>query len=308
MTCDRHVVAEHRQRLDDAAVARGQLRQPLADDAARVGGDAPAELAVAGQLACELAQQPRVAGRVAVARAGRCDRRVRHGPAQQRERVARRQRLRPEHGRQPRAADHAQLVRVPARRDQQQQRQVLDPPREVGEHRQRRLVGEVRVVDDQRERSLRGQLLTDPQHAVRDQHHRRVATWRARVHQQRTGDGGWAVQGHAALAHRRLEQRPDHAERQVVLQRPGGGSADEPADVLGQHARVFEKDGFAQPGRGFEHDDTTATADRGAYRIDFEITFDQPYRSNWSAGGIDEVEVPHRFRSIHRLDTKVVRR
>ena len=62
-----------------------------------------------------------------------------------------------QHGRRARGAEQAQQVRrgvgvVGASADDDQQRQVVDPPREVGEHLQRGAVGPLRVVDDERQR------------------------------------------------------------------------------------------------------------------------------------------------------------
>ena len=58
------------------------------------------------------------------------------------------------------------------RADGDQQRQVVDPPRQVGEHLQRGAVGPLGVVDHERERALLGERGAQPQHAVGDEHRR----------------------------------------------------------------------------------------------------------------------------------------
>ena len=103
------------------------------------------------------------------------ERRGRRRAADEPHRAPAGQRLRVQHGRRARPADLAEQVRgrvgvVGAGADDDEQRQLGDPPREVGEHLQRRPVGPVGVVDHERERPLVGHRRAQPQHAVGDRH------------------------------------------------------------------------------------------------------------------------------------------
>ena len=115
----RRAFADDGQRLDDGAVARRQLGQAGADDGARdcaerrgvaLGRVERAHAAV-GDLTAELAQQPRVASRRAVALVAGLERGRRRRAADQPRRAASGQRLGVQHRRRARRPDEAEQVR-----------------------------------------------------------------------------------------------------------------------------------------------------------------------------------------------------
>ena len=241
-------LADHRDRLDHRAVARCQLGQAPAHDVARdradrrgvVFGGVDRRRAVDGDLTAQLAEQPGVPRHGPMAVAADLDRGVGrhaldhlHGAVgAQRPRVQQRRRAHP--------ADLAEQVGrrigvVGTGADDDQQRQVGDPPRQVGQHLQRGTVGPVRVVDHERERPLVGHRRAQPEHAVGD-HRRAVVVGHRPVEQQ--GPGRTPRLRRAAgplrlgrVAQRGLEQRPHHAEREVALERPRRCRAHEAAGL-----------------------------------------------------------------------------
>ena len=148
----RGAVADHRQRLDHLAVARAELGQAPAYDGARrsasTGGASwpGASIAPGPCPAICRPSSPSSHGLPPTARwqsRQHGQRRLRREPADQLHRAARRQRLGVQHGRRADRAEQAQQVRgrvgiVGARGDEDQQRQVLDAPRQVGQHLQAR--------------------------------------------------------------------------------------------------------------------------------------------------------------------------
>ena len=292
----RRAVADDRQRRGDRAVAGAQRGQPPAHDVAGDRGDGRGVVAglgdrvgaVRGDLAAELAQQPRVAADGAMAVAAHDRRRVRRQAADQLRRAAGGQPLRVQHGRRAHAAEQAQQVRrgarvVGARADRDQQRQVVDPPREVGEHLQRGAVGPLRVVDDERQRSPVGDRRAQPQHAVGEQH-RRVAAGDGALEQQRARRRGGPVEQLRALlagglAQRRLQQRAHDPEGEVALERARRGAAHEAAAVGGEQRRALEQRRLAQARGRLEHDDPALAvgqpADRAREHPELDRALDQ---------------------------------
>ena len=231
---------------------------------------------------------------------------------------------------------------VGAGADQDQQRQVLDAPGEIGENLERGAIGPLGIVDHQRQRALLGDRRAQPEDAVRDQH-RRVAGGRRALQQQLARGGGRSVEQVLALlerglADRALEQCPHDAEGEVALERPGGGAPDEVAGLRRERRAVLEQRGLAEPGRRLEHDDAAPARaeaiDGGAQHIELDGALDQRRRSGWQrydvqVGPAERGGHSHRRRLLSgfipavpniifclrmslngaaRLDTKVVRR
>jgi hypothetical protein len=246
---------------------------------------------VGGDLAAELAEQPRVAPDGAMTVATHRRRRVGRLAADQARGAAQRQRPRMHDGRRSRAADQAQQVRwgvrvVGARAQRDQQRKVFDPAREIRQHLEGRPIGPLGVVDHQRQRLLVGQRRAQPEHAVGD-HHRRVAGGHGALEEEPARGRGGAVEQSRALllggvAQRRLQQRADHPEGEVALQRPGDRPAHEAARVLGQRGAVLEQRALAQAGGGLEDDHAAAagrdTADRARQDPELDRALDQRRR------------------------------
>jgi hypothetical protein len=292
----RRALADDGDRLRDRAVARRQLGHASAHDVARHRaqrrGVAPGPVerahAMVGDLAAELAQQPRVAGRRPMALAADRERGERGGAADELRRAARSQRLGVQHGRGGRAADEAEQVRgrlgiLGAGADGDEQRQVHDPPGQVGEHLQRRPVGPVRVVDDEHERRVVGQRRAQPQHAVGDRHGGVRAGHRP-VEQQGAGRGGRAVEQARALlgryvAQRPLQERAHDAESEVALERAGRGAAHATAGAGGLLRGVLEQRGLAEPGRRREDHDPAGAAGHPrhgrAQNVDLRFALDE---------------------------------
>ena len=227
---------------------------------------------VRGDLPGELAEQPRVA---AAARWQAWHRSSSASGASARTSCARARRVRgrgSQHRRRARGAEQAQDVRggvgiVGARRDHDQQRQVLDPPREVRQHLQRRAVGPLRVVDHEHQRpaARRAPRTTTARCGPAASGSRRPGA--ARLQQQLAGRRRGAVEQvralcGRALAHGRLEQRAHDAEGEVALERPGRRAADEAAGLDRERRARFEQRRLAHARRGLEHDDR-ARARRG---------------------------------------------
>ena len=92
---------------------------------------------------------------------------------------------------------------------------------------------------------LVGQRRAQPEHAVGD-HHRRVAVGHGALEEEPAGGARGALEQPRALllggvAQRRLQQRADHPEGEVALQRPRDRPAHEAARVLGQGGAVLEQ-------------------------------------------------------------------
>ena len=163
-------VAEDRQRGRHRPLAGRQRGQAPADDVAgdgrdgrRVDAGAIDHLGAVGRdLPPQLAQQPRIAADRSMAVAAHGRRGLGRHAADELRRAAGCQPLRVQHDGRPRAAEQAQQVRrrarvVDAAADGDEQRQVVDTPRQVGEHLERGAVGPLGVVDHQGERALLGQ-------------------------------------------------------------------------------------------------------------------------------------------------------
>ena len=125
-----------------------------------------------------------------------------------------------EHGRRACTAEEGEQVRRGARIAEagghdDQQREILDPPGEVGEDFERGSIGPLGVIDDQRQRLGASEPGAQPHETVRDRRRAAVVL-------------GFAVERQSA-AQRRLEQRPDYTEREMTLLRRRGGAAHETA-------------------------------------------------------------------------------
>ena len=225
-------VAEDGERRGHGPVAGRQRRQPPADDVAGDRGDGRRVVAgpvdhlgaVGGDLPAQLAQQPRVAAHGAMAFAAHGRRGLGRQAADELRRAARRQPLGMQDGGRPHPAEQAQEVRrsarvVDARADGDQQRQVVDPTRQVAQHLQRGAVGPLRVVDHERERALLGERRAQPQHPVGHEH-RRVAAGDGPLEQQRCRPTPRPRRA-AARARRR---RPRAAGPRAARARPRRGS------------------------------------------------------------------------------------
>jgi hypothetical protein len=202
--------------------------------------------------------------------------------------AAGRQPLRVQHDGRAHAGEQAEQVGrgarvVAAGPDGDQQRQVVDPPSQIGEHLQRGAVGPLRVVDHERERALLGEGRAQPQHAVGDQH-RRVCAGDVPPKQQRAGQGRGPVDqlralGVGLLAQRGLEQRAHDAEGEVALQGARLGAAHETAGLGGGQGGVLQQGRLAEPRGRIEHDDPAVAlghaADGAAEHLEVDRALDQ---------------------------------
>jgi hypothetical protein len=292
----RRALADHGERLDDRAAARRQLGQARADHGACEGAERRGVAlrrgeyaqAVVGDPAAELAQQPRVAGRRAMALAADLRRSRRRRAADELRRAAVGERLRMQHRRRGRPTDEAEEVRgrvgiVGAGADGDEHGQVGDPPREIGEHLQRLPVGPLRVVDDEHERRVLGQGGAQPQHAVGDRRGG-VGAGERPIEQQGAGGGGRPVEQARpsfvrCVAQRSFQQRAHHSEGEMALEPAGCGTAHAPAG-LGRLLRgVLEQRALAEPGGCREDDDragaTGQPRHRGAQHVELERALDE---------------------------------
>ena len=309
-------VAEDRERRGHRPVAGRQRGQPPADDVAGdrrdrrrvVAGPVDRLGAVGGDLPAQLAQQPRVAADRAMALAAHRRRGLGRQAADELRRAARRQPLGVQDGRRPHAAEQAQQVRrrarvVDAGADGDQQRQVVDPPRQVGEHLERGAVGPLRVVDDQRERALLGERRAQPQHAVGDEH-RRVPAGDGAVEQQRAGRRRGPVEQLRALAPRRPRAAAPPAARARPRRGSGARAGPAPRGARGSRRRrrsrgVLEQRRLAQARGRVEHDDPAVAlgqaADRPVEHLDLDRALDQRRVVGGRRGlRCDDVEMGHR--------------
>jgi hypothetical protein len=313
-------IADDGERGGDRPVARGQRRQPPADDVARdrrdrrrvVGARVDRLGAVRGDLAAELAQEPGVAVDGAMALAAHGRRRVGREAADEPRGAAGREPLRVQDDRRAHAAEQAEEVGGRARilgprADGDEQRQVVDAPREVGEHLQRGAVGPLRVVDHEGQRPPLGQRRAQPQHAVRHQH-RRVRAGGAALEQQRARRRCRPVEqlgalGLGGVAQRRLEQRTHDAEGEVALERPRRGAPDETAAVGGEQRGAIEQGGLPQPRGRVEDDDPAVAAHEAAHRPGEHLELHGPLDERGVVRGrrrlrCDDVEMGHRAATL----------
>ena len=256
--------------------ARTTVRAIALSGAAPPVGRVERAHAMVGDLAAELAQQPRVAGRRAMALAADLERRRRRRAADEPRRATTGQRLGVQHRRRAGPADEAEQVRgrvgiVGTGADGDEQGQVGDPPRQVGEHLQRRPVGPVRVVDHEHERRLVGQGRAQPQHAVGDRHggvgagHRPVA-------QQGAGRGRRPLEQArpplvGPVAQRSFQQRAHHPEAEMALERARRGAAHAAAGPGRLLRGVLEQRGLAEPGGRREDDDRALAVGQPRHRV-----------------------------------------
>ena len=245
--------------------------------------------AVRGDLAAELAEQPRVAADRAMAVAADRGRRVgreRGGSAATAPRgvsgcgcstVA--ERTAP--SRLSRSDGRVGVVGAGA--DSDQQRQVLDPPRQVGEDLERGRSAHCASSTTSASGRARPAPSTARARCGRSASSRRR---RAPCRSSSSSPAGAARpssrRARSALgrvAHRRLQQRAHDAEREVALQRPGRGAAHEAAGLAPRAARVLEQRRLAEARGGLEDDDAAAAAGqarhRGAQHIELDRALDQ---------------------------------
>ena len=255
----RRTVADHRQRLDHAAVAR--RRAPPAGAARRCArprdGARPARRSSASGLAAsaaELGQQPRVAAdramAVAAHRAGVSGASRRISSAAPRGVSGRgcstvAERAPPSMVSRSDAADVARApTRISSGRSSTRRARY-------DEHLQRRAIGPLRVVDDERQRPLARRAPSTATACCGRSASRRVAGGRIAVQQQLARRRRGAVEQSRAPpdASRtgRLQQRPDDAEGEVLLQRPGSGAPDEPAGLAASAAPCSSKAVLPRP-------------------------------------------------------------
>ncbi|MBP2368523.1 hypothetical protein JOF36_004219 [Pseudonocardia parietis] len=152
--------------------------------------------------------------------------------------------------------------------------QPVEAAREVGEEPQRRAVAPVQVVHDDRERTVRGEVDGQPVQAVQ-RRERRLGRHRVAAE---FDDGGEDVAGRgrragegtptARVAQGRLEQLPDHSERERLLERAAPGREDAQAGRRGTAAHLHQQPGLADAGRALqEHDDPLAAGDPADRRV-----------------------------------------
>ncbi len=234
-------VAEDRERVGDGArlgLLPAQTRQHVAFDPRRVqrveGGGARGirRGSPTSQLPEQLGDRERVAGRDASRGLG--ERRIRgraEGVLDQHRERLRRQRPQLErdhrgHGGEPRQQLGPGLRRPRGEHDQD--RQILDPPAQVGQPLERRGIRPVEVVDGQQHGAMRREAREHPVEPV--QHRQRTLRRALRLEAEDAGgEAGGAVEERRPLGGRQphdlpLQQLPHDAEGEVALELAAAGA------------------------------------------------------------------------------------
>jgi hypothetical protein len=144
-----------------------------------------------------------------------------------------------------------------AERGGEQDRQALQPPREVREEAQRRAVAPVQVVDGQQQRPLGGDVRGEPVEPVQRRERRD-----ALAHLGEHRAGGRRRTGERRAGPRRdvaLEQLAHDAERELALQLRRAGGEDAQRGPL---AQAGQQAGLADPGGALDQDEPAAARRR----------------------------------------------
>ena len=209
--------------------------------------------------------------------------------------AGRRQRPQRERLREAAVADQGEQIRrgigdIGPEGENDQDRDVADPPSHVTDHFQRRPVGPVAVIDDEHQRRARfGQRGAQPEDAVGDAR-RRVRPWHGPPEQEIARLSGRSVEQPSSLIlvgimQRRFQQRADHAVGEVTLLRCGSGRANPMAGTHGVSGRSLDQRRLPQPGRRAHGDDPAdavlqpAQGERQRFQFARRVRSDRPRRN-----------------------------